>query len=69
MAEAIIAVAEIHCEHCEHAIKSALTRLQGVRLVVPSAAKNEVKVHFDEAVTSEAKLRARLVGVGYDPVP
>lgn len=69
MAEATIAVAEIHCEHCEHAIKTALSRVEGVRVVAPSAAKNEVKVHFDEAVTSEAKLRARLLEAGYDPVP
>ena len=41
---------------------------EGVRTVVPSAARNEVKIHFGEAATSEAELRARLVAAGYDPV-
>jgi copper chaperone CopZ len=68
MAETTITVAEIHCERCEHAIKTALSRVEGVRAVVPSAARNDVKIHFDEAATSEAELRARLVAAGYDPV-
>ncbi|MDA8203400.1 MAG: heavy-metal-associated domain-containing protein [Chloroflexi bacterium] len=68
MAETTIAVAEIHCERCERAIKAALSRVEGVHAVVPSAARNEVTVHFDGAATSEAELRARLVAAGYDPV-
>lgn len=68
MAETTIAIAEIHCERCESAMKTALSRVEGVRVVVPSAARHEVKIHFDEAATSEAELRARLVAAGYDPV-
>lgn len=61
-------VEEIHCASCENTIRTALTRLPGVALVVPSSATNDVKVSFDDAKVSEAELRARLEEVGFAPV-
>lgn len=61
-------VNEIHCASCENTIRTALSRLPGVSLVVPSAETNEVKVSFDATKVSEDELRARLGEVGFEPV-
>ena len=61
-------VAEIHCANCENTIKTALTKLPGVAVVVPSSSTNDVKVSFDETKTSEQQLRERLDEVGFAPV-
>jgi copper chaperone CopZ len=68
VADATIAVKEIHCASCEKAIRVALSRLDGVRAVKPDAARNDVRVHYDEAKVDEARLRQALAEVGYDPV-
>lgn len=61
-------VEEIHCASCENTIRTALSRLPGVGLVVPSSATNDVKVSFDDTKVSEAELQARLEEVGFAPV-
>ncbi len=61
-------VAEIHCANCEHTIRTALSRVAGVNLVVPSAETNEVKVSFDDTKVTEDELRARLGAAGFEPV-
>ena len=61
-------VAEIHCANCENTIRTALSRLPGVSVVVPSSATNDVKVSFDDSKATEADLRARLEEVGFAPV-
>lgn len=61
-------VAEIHCGNCENTIHTALSRLPGVRAVVPSSATNDVKVSFDDTKVTETELRARLEEVGFAPV-
>ncbi|MDQ3979211.1 MAG: heavy-metal-associated domain-containing protein [Actinomycetota bacterium] len=61
-------VAEIHCANCEKTIRTALSRLAGVSLVVPSSNTNDVKVSFDDTKVTEAELRARLEEVGFAPV-
>ena len=65
---ATIPVKEIHCESCEHAIRTALTQLDGVLQVSPSAKTNQVKVSYDELALNEDDLRAKLAEVGYEPV-
>ena len=61
-------VNEIHCASCENTIRTALSRLPGVSLVVPSAETNDVKVGFDDSKVTEDELRARLGEVGFQPV-
>jgi copper chaperone CopZ len=60
-------VAEIHCASCENTIRTALSRLPGVGVVVPSSASNDVKVSFDDTKVTEEQLRARLAEVGFEP--
>lgn len=62
-------VGEIHCASCESTIRTALSRLPGVALVVPSAERNDVKVSFDDTRVAEDQLRATLAEVGFEPVP
>lgn len=62
-------VSEIHCASCENTIRTALSRLPGVALVVPSSETNDVKVSFDEAKVTEDELRARLGEVGFGAAP
>ncbi|MFN2504725.1 MAG: heavy-metal-associated domain-containing protein [Acidimicrobiales bacterium] len=61
-------VAEIHCANCENTIKTSLSRLPGVSVVVPSAERNDVRVSFDDAQVSEEQLRRALADVGFEPV-
>ncbi len=61
-------VADIHCAGCENTIRTALSGLPGVALVVPSAERNDVTVSFDDTQVSEDDLRARLGEAGYAPV-
>lgn len=63
-----IEVKEIHCESCERTIATALSGLDGVLRVTPSAKTNQVKVSYDELALDEVNLRANLADIGYDPV-
>lgn len=67
MTTATIKVGEIHCGACENTIRTALSRLEGVRSVRPSQDDNQVRVSYDEALVSEDDLRARLADIGYEP--
>ena len=58
-------VSEIHCASCENTIRTALSRLPGVALVVPSAERNDVKVSFDDTQVAEERVRATLEEVGF----
>ena len=61
-------VDQIHCGSCENTIRTALSRLPGVALVLPSAERNDVKVSFDDAQVGEEQLRAALAEAGFEPV-
>ena len=61
-------VNEIHCANCENTIRTALSRLPGVAVVVPSAERNDVKVSFDDTKVAEEQLRAALGEAGFEPV-
>jgi copper chaperone CopZ len=62
-------VDDIHCASCENTIRTALSRLPGVAVVVPSAERNDVKVSFDDTKVAEEQLRAVLGDVGFEPLP
>jgi len=61
-------VNEIHCASCENTIRTALSRLPGVAVVLPSAERNDVKVSFDDSQVAEEQLRTALGEVGFEPV-
>ncbi|GEM_PF-4709326 len=53
---------------CENTIRTALSRVEGVRSVQPDHRTNQVKIAYDEARTDEGSLREILAGLGFDPV-
>lgn len=61
-------VDEIHCASCENTIRTALSRLPGVAVVIPSTEHNDVKVSFDDTKVAEDQLRAALGDAGFEPV-
>ena len=62
-------VDEIHCASCENTIRTALSRLPGVAVVLPSAERNDVKVSFDDTKVAEDQVRTTLADVGFEPRP
>jgi len=60
-------VNEIHCASCENTIRTALSRLPGVAVVVASAGRNDVKVSFDATLVAEDQLRVALGDAGFEP--
>lgn len=67
MATATITVAQIHCGGCENTIRTALSRIDGVRTVQPSQRTNQVRVSYDETVVAETNLREHLSQLGFEP--
>ena len=61
-------LSEIHCASCENTIRTALSRIPGVAVVVPSAERNDVRVSFDDTQVAEEELRVALEDVGFEPV-
>lgn len=62
-------VSEIHCANCENTIRTALSRLPGVAVVVPSAERSDVKISFDDTKIAEDQLRVALAEAGFEPRP
>lgn len=49
MATAVLTVPDISCEHCERAIKGALTPLEGVQRVAVNIPGKQVQVEYDQS--------------------
>lgn len=52
MAQATLIVPDISCEHCEHAITTALNPVAGVRSVQVDISKHLVRLDYDDATLS-----------------
>ena len=56
---------DISCDHCAHAISSALTALNGVGQVDVDVDSKRVDVAFDDGLTSADEIDAALEAEGY----
>ena len=65
MATATYSATAISCQHCQHAIESAIGALAGVEAVHVDIPTKRVEVRFDPAQVDEAKLVATLDDEGY----
>ncbi len=65
MARAVLVVPDISCEHCEHAITSALSPLDGVRTVEVDIEGREVKLDYDEAAVTLERVKEVLAEEEY----
>jgi copper chaperone len=57
MANTVLNVPDISCEHCERTITSALTPIEGVRAVNVDISGKQVHVDFDETRVSVAQMK------------
>lgn len=57
----------IHCDHCEHAIRSEVIKIAGVADVAVDIQRKEVVVRGD--ILDEAALRAAIIEAGYEAAP
>lgn len=58
-------VEQSHCDACEKAIRTALTRFDGVTEVHADEASDEFSVNYDPARTKPATIADRLNTAGY----
>lgn len=65
MSTATYTAPDISCEHCQHAIESALGALTGVEAVQVDIPTKRVDVRYDPARIDEATLVATLADEGY----
>jgi copper chaperone len=60
MANVVLNVPDISCEHCERAITNALTPVEGVRAVNVDIPGKQVKVDYDETTVDVNKMKELL---------
>jgi len=65
MAEATLIVPDISCEHCEHAITSALGPVSGIRSVQVDIPERLVRLDYDEAGVSLDEVKEILAEEDY----
>jgi len=65
MANVILTVPDISCEHCERTIVGALSPVSGVRTVKVDIPAHQVAVDYDETAASVDALKAVLAEEEY----
>ena len=60
MAQAVLNVPDISCDHCERTVKNALVPLQGVRSVQVDIPAKRVTVEYDDQAVSIERMKAVL---------
>jgi copper chaperone len=57
MAQSILNVPDISCEHCQRTITNALTPVQGVQSVNVDIPTKQVRVEYDETVVGVDRMK------------
>ena len=65
MAEVVLDVPDISCDHCARTINQTLDPLAGVRRVDVDVPGKRVRLEYDEAQADLAAIRAALAEEGY----
>ena len=65
MAETVLSVPDISCEHCQRTITNALTAVEGVRSVNVDIPSKRVQVDYDEAAIGVDRLKEILAEEDY----
>jgi copper chaperone len=66
MEKLTLKVTGMSCGHCENAVNTALSSLEGVQKVVVSLAAGTVDVEFDPSKTSVDAMKEAVEEQGYD---
>ena len=65
MAEQVLEVPEVSCNHCVHAIEGAVGALSGVETVKVNLDRKDVTVRYDEGALDLARIVSAIEGEGY----
>ena len=65
MAEQVLEVPEVNCNHCIHAIEGAVGALSGVESVKVNLDRKDVTVRYDEEALDLARIVSAIEGEGY----
>ncbi|HYU18071.1 MAG TPA: heavy-metal-associated domain-containing protein [Chloroflexota bacterium] len=57
MAQTVLTVPDISCEHCERTITTALSPVDGVRSVQVDIPSKQVRVEYDEATVDLNRIK------------
>ncbi|HLN14591.1 MAG TPA: cation transporter [bacterium] len=60
MADVILSVPDMSCEHCERTVRGALGPLEGVRSVTVDLRAKQVRVAYDERLVSVDRMKDAL---------
>ena len=66
MATETVKVEGMSCEHCKHAVESALTNLDGVSTADVNLDQGNVKVDFDDNKVAAPNMYEAIEEQGYD---
>lgn len=66
MANKIISVKGMSCDHCAQTIQKTLAELAGVQNVSVNLEKKEVVVDFDENQVEVAEISSKIAEAGYE---
>ena len=66
MATETIQVEGMNCDHCKHAVETALTELDGVSTADVSLEAGNVKVDFDDDKVTIPQMKDAIEDQGYD---
>lgn len=66
MATETIKVEGMSCEHCKHAVESALTNIDGVSTADVNLEEGNVKVDFDDNKVTSPNMYEAIEDQGYD---
>lgn len=69
MAEKVLEVPEVSCNHCIHAIEGAVGALSGVESVKVNLDRKDVTINYDDRELELAKIVAAIEGEGYGVGP
>ncbi|MFQ5481678.1 MAG: heavy-metal-associated domain-containing protein [Nitrospinaceae bacterium] len=68
MAEKVIHVEGMSCDHCVKTVTEALQELPGVRAVSVDLGKKEVRVEVEESGVEDAEISSKIVAAGFEVV-
>lgn len=66
MANALIGVEGMHCNHCKMAVEQALKTLDGVKEASADLASKTVSIEFDSTVITDSELKQTISDAGYE---
>ena len=65
MAQEVLSVPEVTCEHCVNALEGAVGALEGVDRVKVDLDRKDITIDYDEARVDHASFVTAITGEGY----